>query len=99
MSIWLLISLWSRNQNRSSKSIKNLSAKSPTGDPNCPPYVCEAKRVLRKIIGVTDGSKGGSSVAAESIASNEDGGGMRMVWMRMVWMRRRTKMLRRLRRG
>jgi hypothetical protein len=49
--------------------------KNPTGDPNCPPYVCKAKRISRKIVIATDGSTGGSSVAAESIASDEDGGG------------------------
>ncbi len=46
-----------------------------TGDPNCPPYVCKANQISRKIVIATDGSTGGSSGAAESIASNEDRGG------------------------
>jgi hypothetical protein len=49
--------------------------KNPTCDPNCPPYVHEAKQISRKIVIVTNRSTGGSSVAVESIASNEDGGG------------------------
>jgi hypothetical protein len=65
-----------------------------TGDPNGPPYVCKAKQILRKFVVATDGLTGGLDIEAESIASNEDGGGMRLVWMR-----RRTKMLGRLRRG
>jgi hypothetical protein len=65
-SIRLLIPRWSRHGNCTSVSFN---------DPNCPPYVRKAKQILRKIIIATDGSTGGSSVAAESIASNEDGGG------------------------
>jgi hypothetical protein len=49
--------------------------KNPTGDPNCPTYVREAKQIFRKIIFATDGSTGGLSMEVESIASNEDGGG------------------------
>jgi hypothetical protein len=38
-------------------------------------YVCNAKQISRKIVFATDGSTGGSSVAAKIVASNEDGGG------------------------
>jgi hypothetical protein len=49
--------------------------KNPTGDPNCPPYVSKAKQISRKIVIATNGLTGGLSMAVESIASNEDGGG------------------------
>jgi hypothetical protein len=35
--------------------------KIPTGDPNCPPYIRDAKRIFRKIVQATDGSTGGGS--------------------------------------
>ena len=44
-------------------------------DPNCPPYVCKAKQISRKIINATNGLTGGSSVAVERISSDEDVGG------------------------
>jgi hypothetical protein len=34
--------------------------KIPTGDPECPPHICNAKRIYRKIVLATDGSTGGS---------------------------------------
>jgi hypothetical protein len=34
--------------------------KVPTGDPNCPPYIHDAKQIFYKIIQATDGSTGGS---------------------------------------
>jgi len=36
--------------------------KNPTGDPNCPPYVRDAKQIFYKIVQATDGSTGGSDV-------------------------------------
>jgi len=36
--------------------------KNPTGDPNCPPYVRDAKRIFHMIVQATDGSTGGSDV-------------------------------------
>ncbi len=54
--------------------------KNPTGDPNCPPYVCNAKKISRKIVVATDRSTSSLDIEAESITSNEDGGGgMRLV--------------------
>jgi len=38
------------------------SQKNPTGDPNCPPYVCAAKRIFHKSVQATDGLTGGSDV-------------------------------------
>jgi hypothetical protein len=35
--------------------------KIPTGDPECPPHICNAKRIYRKIALATDGSTGGSN--------------------------------------
>ncbi len=73
--------------------------KNPTGDPNCPPYVREAKRISRKIVIATNGSTGGSSVAAESIASNEDDGGGENGMDENGMDEEEDKMLRRLRWG
>jgi hypothetical protein len=46
--------------------------KIPTGDPNCPPYICEAKQISWKIVLATNGSTGGSDGEVESIANNGD---------------------------
>jgi hypothetical protein len=37
--------------------------KIPTGDPECPPHIRNAKRIYRKIVLATDGSTGGSDVS------------------------------------
>ncbi len=52
-----------------------ISKLNPTDDPNCPPYVREAKQISRKIVIATNGLTGGLSVAAGSITSNEESGG------------------------
>jgi hypothetical protein len=50
---------------------RTCSQKNPTGDTNFPPYVCKAKQISRKIVIATNGSIGGSSMAAESTGSDE----------------------------
>jgi hypothetical protein len=45
----------------------------PTGDPNCPPYIREAKQISRKIVIATNESTGGSYGKVECITSNGDG--------------------------
>jgi hypothetical protein len=47
--------------------------KNPTVDPDCPPYICEAKQISRKIVIATNGSTGSSDGKVESIASIGDG--------------------------
>jgi hypothetical protein len=73
MSIWLLNPQRSGHWNCSSMSFKNKFAKK--SEPNCPPYVCEAKQIPRKIVVATNGSTGGLSIGVERITSNEDRGG------------------------
>jgi hypothetical protein len=46
--------------------------KNPTGDPNCPPYVHNAKQISRKIVVAIDGLTGGLDIEAESIASGDE---------------------------
>jgi hypothetical protein len=43
-----------------------------TGDPNCPPHVCNAKRIYYKIVLATDGSTGGSEDGGD-IINERDG--------------------------
>jgi hypothetical protein len=75
-SIWLLIPRWSGPESLKHKFQELGCKKNPTGDPNCPPYVCKAKQISRKIVIATNGLTGGLSVEEESITSNEDGGGV-----------------------
>jgi hypothetical protein len=55
------------------QTLRTCLQKNPTGDPNCPPYVCEAKQISRKIVIATNGLTGGSDSEVESTASNRDG--------------------------
>jgi len=67
---------------RTSESLKRkfqelARKKNPTGDPNCPPYIRDAKRIFHKIVQATDGSTGGSDVdedfGEETGAERNDG--------------------------
>ncbi len=49
------------------KFLEFVCKKKITGDPNCPPYVRDAKQILRKIIVATNGSADGLSMEVESI--------------------------------
>jgi hypothetical protein len=65
--IWQEHSACYPTKERTSESLKRkfqelASKKNPTGDPNCPPYVRDAKRIFYKIVQATDGSTGGSDV-------------------------------------
>jgi hypothetical protein len=42
------------------RKFQELAKNNPTGDPNCPPHVCHAKRIYQLIIKATDGSDGES---------------------------------------
>ena len=65
--IWQEHSARYPTKGRTSESLKRkfqqlARKKIPTGDPNCPPYVRDAKRIYYKIVQATDGSTGGSEV-------------------------------------
>ncbi len=51
-----------------------MHTKIPTGDPNCPPHVRNAKRIYYKIVLVTDGSMGGSEDGSDLNINNERDG-------------------------
>ena len=65
--IWQEHSARYPTKERTSESLKRkfqelARKKIPTGDPNCPPYVRDAKQIFYKIVQATDGSTGGSDV-------------------------------------
>jgi len=82
--IWQEHSARYPTKGRTSESLKRkfqqlARTKIPTGDPNCPPYVRDAKRIYYKIVQATDGSTGGSDVdddigvTGETEAERNDG--------------------------
>ena len=65
--IWQEHSARYPTKERTSESLKRkfqelARKKNPTGDPNCPPYVRDAKQIFYKIVQANDGSTGGSDV-------------------------------------
>ena len=75
--IWQEHSARYPTKERTSESLKRkfqelARKKIPTGDPNCPPYVRDAKRIFYKIVQHTDGSTGGSDVDEEAGAEMND---------------------------
>jgi len=74
--IWQEHSARYPTKGRTSESLKRkfqqlARTKIPTGDPNCPPYVRDAKRIYYKIVQATDGSTGGSDVDDDHLRPHE----------------------------
>ncbi len=62
----------SRLLSRSGASFRLWLKKMKTGDPNCPPHICSAKRIYRKIVEATDGSDGQSYKDVDNNDGEED---------------------------